>query len=90
LDPDSDEGNCRFCFLKAKHKIVTIMRNDIQANDGKVTDEIIRWIQREKIAQTTFRVDRKDYAGLLEEALFGAPIEKSPVDEKVIDCICGE
>lgn len=88
LDINSDEGNCRYCFLKAKHKLIAIMRKEIHKN-GIITDEMLRWIARERRSGQVFRRDRPNYSGLVRIALSNEDIKQQDLDEPIIDCICG-
>lgn len=88
LDPEAEEGNCRLCFLKKTDRLIRIMRKIIQANGGKPTAEIERWLRRERESGMTFRIDRPPVMELVQIAQSTAAIQPTP-DEQEIDCICG-
>lgn len=89
LDPESNEGNCRYCILKKQDKLVTIMRKDLAANEGIPTEPIMRMINRESNTGQTFRKPNlPNYSELLYLAISGVEVEDD--GEPVIDCICGE
>jgi 3'-phosphoadenosine 5'-phosphosulfate sulfotransferase (PAPS reductase)/FAD synthetase len=91
IDPNSDEGNCRYCFLKSKAKLVKIMSKHIVANKGVVPADLLRMINREKRTGQTFRRDRPRYEDLAVEAMsYTGETFADAVDEPIIDCFCGE
>lgn len=79
LDPESDEGNCTLCFMKAREKVVRIMR--------KTREHDWFWIEAEALTGQTFRKDRS-YTKLREEIDSGTC--KIGLDaEATGDCFCG-
>jgi hypothetical protein len=88
LDAQAEEGNCRYCFLKKTDRLTRIMRKHIERNHGKITPEIQRWVDRERLAGMSFRDDRPNFETLVQIALSTADIPDTP-DEEVIDCFCG-
>jgi hypothetical protein len=80
LDPDSDEGNCTLCFMKARGKVVNIMRKT-SAHDWF-------WVEAEKFTGQTFRTDRS-YTDLRRRIDAGLPI-KGVDNEATGDCFCGD
>ena len=80
LDPNGDLGNCTLCFMKARAKVVGVMRD---------TDEFDEfWLWAEKATGQTFRKDRS-YTDLRQKINAGLPIKG--VDEDTTgDCFCGD
>lgn len=89
LDPESDEGNCRYCFLKRKDKLIRIMGKHIAANNGLIPADLLRVVNREKRTGQTFRRDRPDFETLALQAMSSGEVAVD-VDEPIIDCYCGE
>lgn len=95
LDPNSDEGNCTLCFMKARAKIEAIMRKT-SAHDWF-------WVEAEQMTGTTFRRDRPSYQALREQIDreqaedTAAMIAGQPCQVRVVpsaaddggDCFCG-
>jgi 3'-phosphoadenosine 5'-phosphosulfate sulfotransferase (PAPS reductase)/FAD synthetase len=79
LDAGGDLGNCTLCFMKARGKVVGVMRD---------TDEFDSfWVWAEKATGQTFRKDRS-YTDLRAKIAAGLPIKG--VDEDAVgDCFCG-
>jgi 3'-phosphoadenosine 5'-phosphosulfate sulfotransferase (PAPS reductase)/FAD synthetase len=86
LDPNSDEGNCDLCFLKAQHKLIAIIQ--------KKPESAIWWARMENETGQVFRRDRPDYAGMIREIDFHSRqtglFEKNEIDERIADCMCGD
>ncbi|MCA7883202.1 Nin-like protein [Burkholderia contaminans] len=86
LDPNSDEGNCDACFLKAEHKIVRIFMKRPEAAEW--------WIRQERETGQRFRQDRPCYADLLRQAdFYRAQMDLFQPDETredLADCMCGD
>jgi hypothetical protein len=69
LDPESDEGNCRDCFLKRPIKLLRFMRKRIVANDGIIPADMLRMVDRERRTGQVFRRDRPNYETLVNNAM---------------------
>lgn len=86
LDPNSDEGNCDLCFLKAQHKIVRILMKRPEAG--------IWWARMEKETGQVFRQDRPNYTDLMREADFHRRqtdlFMPDETEEDLADCMCGD
>lgn len=80
LDPQSDEGNCTLCFMKAREKVVKIMR--------KTHEHDWFWLEAEAMTGATFRKDR-NYTQLRAEIDAGT-CRLGPLDLVGGDCFCGE
>lgn len=85
LDPNSDEGNCDLCYLKATGKLIQIMRKDRSRENWwkAVETEFNGNFSKSKLTfhQLSEMIDNNDPR--LEKYI------KSPID-KTIDCFCGE
>lgn len=85
LDPESDEGNCDLCFLKATGKLVRIMSANREREKW--------WIAAEQEFQGNFGKSKPSFSKLAEMLDNNDPkLEKyisNPLD-KTIDCFCGE
>lgn len=91
LDPESDEGNCRDCFLKRPLKLLRFMRKRIVANNGIVPADLMRMVDRERRTGQVFRRDRPDYATLAANAMDDDFVRQfmNDSDDPIIDCYCG-
>lgn len=90
IDAKSEEGNCRYCFLKRVPVLLRIMRKDIAASNGNgLPPALKRMLIREREADAVFRNNRLPYKELVKIAKSDAPIIDN-FEEKIVDCICGE
>lgn len=85
LDPESDEGNCDLCFLKAVGKLVRIMEANREREKW--------WIGVEELTGTTFSRTKPSFKQLAQMIDNKDPKldkwRKSDAD-KTIDCFCGD
>lgn len=92
LEIESGEGNCTFCFLKARSKLLHLMR--------KHPDRAGWWVEQERGVQNRtnsegeacqslkrFRED-ETYAQLFEAAMRQGDLWMGETDEESIDCLC--
>lgn len=76
-------GNCKGCFLKARHKIERIAHEAPQ--------ELEWWAEEEEKAGQTFRADRPSYRGMLTQIrIQGRLFEPSSPTEDSLPCMCTE
>ncbi len=78
LKIDSIQGNCDLCFLKGKHKLVSLIRQDPASADW--------WIEKEKQTGKTFH-KRHSYTELRELALTQLEIPGMEWDWNAVECI---
>lgn len=73
------QSNCDLCFLKSTSTLLESIRKDPKSADW--------WIEKERNAKRTFRMDRVGYAELKTMALAGATCD---VQNGIEDCHCTE
>lgn len=89
LDPAGDLGNCDLCYLKGRPKLVRAVRADRSLP--------VWWIDQEKAVGSLFLKGYVSYGDIVREADFRDRQIEIPemdaddeIDDRIVDCMCGD